>query len=788
MDNQSCKSINASHISMSGKHDISDSDISCGRRPRRGRKAALAAAALGMLPLFIGWLQDGEPILKEYPSATMLMDRQQNPLRLRLGEHDLDCRPVSLDLTGTWAAQALIAAEDTRFYYHPGIDPLAIVRSLGLNVMKGRIVSGASTISTQVIKMDHPRPRTLKTKLLEAVEAMRMEWALTKQQILEQYLNRAPFGSNLAGLESASQRYFGKHAADLNLAEAALLVGLPKSPSRYRPDRHPTQALRRRQEVLQAMRARGMITQKQYKAASGEPLNLHLRPGPFRAPHFCDLVLSATHETGSLATSLDEQLQALTEAVVVKNRKMLRDQGVFGTAIVVLDVRTGTVRALVGSPDYYDAAHAGQVNGATAPRSPGSALKPFVYAMALDDGRITPESMLNDVPIRFREYVPRNFDTDFSGPVSAREALIRSLNIPALELTQQTGTSRLLEQLRRLSLQTLDKSASHYGLGLILGGGEVTLLDLANAYACLARDGVFKPWSLFETPSSSDMGVHLFSPEAAFLIADMLSGEERASGPQRQIAGTRTPRMAWKTGTSTGFRDAWTFAWNPEYVVGVWVGNPDGRPMPEQTGSTAAAPLAFELFRSIYPNGDAPWFEPPPGLRQREVCSVSGQCPGAQCHRKKMDYYLPGISHGEICSIHQGRARSPSGPRTAETAVPTNDESEESWPVEIQSFLRTKGMLTSERNDSAGVQLRITAPADGQSYIKLTEVAGVQQELPLSVAAPIVSKKLFWFANGRRFAELENGQTAYWPLEKGEWTLTCCDEEGKSDSIHIRVK
>jgi len=697
--------------------------------------------------------------LEAYPASTILLDRQQQPLRIRLGAGDLDCRPVRLDLTGSWAAQALIAAEDKRFYSHPGIDPLAILRALALNVVKGRVVSGASTISTQVIKMNQPRPRTLKTKLLEAVAALRMEWALSKQEILEQYLNRAPFGSNLAGVESAAQRYFGKHAADLSLAEAALLVGLPRAPSRYRPDRHPTQAWRRRQEVLHAMRARGLIDIKQYNQTLREPLKLKTSAGPFRAPHFCELALSHTHETGPVTTTLDGQLQAVTETVAEKYRKGFREHGVFGTAIVILDVRTGAVRALVGSPDYYDAAHAGQVNGAIAPRSPGSALKPFVYAMALDDGRITPESLLNDRPLQFREYVPRNFDADFSGPVSARDALARSLNIPALELTRQTGTARLLDQLRKLGLHTLDKPASHYGLGLILGDGEVTLLDLANAYACLARGGEFEEWTLFEGERKGPP-TRIFSPETAFLVADMLSGEDRLP-----TAGTRTPRMAWKTGTSAGGRDAWTFAWNPDYVVGVWVGHPDGRPLPEQTGSTAAAPIAAELFRALYlPQGEAPWFEPPPGLGQREVCAVSGQSPGPHCLRKTTGYYLPGISRNESCTLHRP---------------------EEAWPVEMQTFLRSKGMLSSETDAPAG--LRITSPADGQSYLKLSETAGFAQDLPLT-AATASSRKLFWFANGQRFAEQENGHAAYWPLAKGEWTLTCCDEAGKSDSVRITVR
>ncbi|MCF7838694.1 MAG: penicillin-binding protein 1C, partial [Candidatus Marinimicrobia bacterium] len=587
-----------------------------GRMLRGGwRRRGIVALATGGLLAAAGWgALRGAPFpaarLAQYPAAVVLTDRRGEPLRVRLGVNDLDCRPSYVPAPGHWIVRALIAAEDQRFWSHPGLDGLALLRAVRQNVSAGRRISGASTLSTQVIRLVQPRRRTLAAKVIEAFRALQMEQRYSKLDILAQYLNRAPFGGNIVGIEAAAWRYFGKQAADLSLAEAALLAGLPQAPSRLRPDRHPAAARARQAYVLERMQAGGEISAGEARLALAQPLAIRQAHYPFRAPHFTDWagVPPGLPPGAPAVTTLDSDWQRLAEEVL---ERRLAGRAITGGAIVLLDVRTGAVRALAGSPDYA-APDGGQYNAALAARGAGSTLKPFVYALALDQGRLSPHSMLRDVPRHYRDYDPTNFDPVFRGVVSVREALVLSLNLPAIEAQDRVGQPRFLQLLRRLGLTTLSRPADHYGTGLVLGNGEVRLLDLVNAYACLARGGAYLPVRAFEAlPPPAPR--RLFSPEACWLITEMLSGDERAQDATGHAADVRLPRLAWKTGTSAGRRDAWTVAYNPEVVIGVWVGNLDGARSDWLVGRQAATPMVWDIFRRLYPDNQGPWFARPPG-------------------------------------------------------------------------------------------------------------------------------------------------------------------------------
>jgi penicillin-binding protein 1C len=747
-------------------------------RLRRAVRCLAGALVLAGLAFGLAWILVPFPDdrLAVFPDSIVLLDAQNRPLRVQLGVGDVDCRPIPLARAGLWTAQAIQAVEDKRFYRHPGVDFLALARAAYQNLGRGRVVSGASTLSTQVVKLSLPPcRRTLRVKLVEAVLAFKLERRFTKDQILALYLNRAPFGSNLIGLESASLRYFGKHAADLSLAEAALLAGLPKSPSRLRPDRHPDRARARRDFVLERMEACGFITPAQRAAAAAEPVVTRTAEMPFRAPHFCDLVLAGLARPGSFMTTLDGDLQSAVERLVQRRQADLAGQGVHGAAVVVLDVASGSVRALVGSPDYHDRGHAGQVNAACAPRSPGSALKPFIYALALEAGLGTPAFVVGDVPLNYRQYKPLNFSLDFLGPVSLREALVRSLNIPALRLTEQLGPARVLEEFKNLGFSTLTRPASDYGLAVALGGGEVTLLELANAYACLARRGLWQPVRLLED-DPMPRPRRALSEESAFLVADMLSGDERLMELcGHAAAGARRPVMAWKTGTSSGFRDAWTVAYNPEFVVAVWLGNPDGTPSEALVGGLAAAPLAADIFRRCYPAGGAPEFVPPAGLAVRKVCSRSGRLPGPYCPHQVEDYAIPGVSPNEVCRVHQ---RPPV----------QGGEAPETWPAPIARFLRERGMESAPAPARVEDRLAIASPVSGETFRLLADSPGLRQELPLSAVSPDPDAVLYWFVNDRFLQAAPAADTLFWPLARGQWTITCADSRGRRDAVRIRVE
>jgi penicillin-binding protein 1C len=418
------------------------------------------------------------------------------------------------------------------------------------------------------MRMTRPQPRTLAVKAGEALHALQMETRLTKPEILSQYLNRAPFGGNLAGVEAACRAWFGKSAAQVSLAEAALLMGLPQSPGRLRPDRNPEGAAKRRDYVLARMEETGAITADERAAASATPVEVSRSAPPFLAPHLCDLLLRR-HPGVVVRSTLDTRLQAVAEHALRAHSEKLGPRGIHGGAVIIVDVPTSSVVALAGSPDYFDARHAGQVNGATARRAPGSTLKPFVYLEAFDRGLLTPDSVIADVPVRYAGYEPANFDHQFRGPVSVREALVASLNIPALKTLEQIGLDTGLARLRAAGLQSLDRPASHYGISLALGSAEVTLLELAEAYAALARLGEHRPLRLCDSDPDGP-ATRIASPGAAWLLADVLSGPERALQASGHMADTEGPRYAWKTGTSMGHRDAWTVAYGPRHVVAVW--------------------------------------------------------------------------------------------------------------------------------------------------------------------------------------------------------------------------
>jgi penicillin-binding protein 1C len=638
---------------------------------------ATALATLVLLLLFVA-LPFPSQWVRQYPAACQIADAEGHPLRIVLGPSERLCQPVALRATGDWCAKALVAAEDKRFYKHHGLDPVAIMRATAWNVRFRKVTSGASTLTTQVIRMITDRPRTLPTKLMEAFRAVQLETAQPKADILEQYLNRAPMGGNVYGVEAAARKYFGKRAADLSLGEAALLMGLPQSPSRYRPDRHLARALRRRCYVLDRMLKQGSITDRQRAVAMTTPLDIRSGKNPFAAPHFCDLVVArhgeaiAAHSgrgvTGPLRTALRPQVQQLMESAAARHRTGLAQAGAADIAIVVLDVTTGNLLGLVGSHDYNESRR-GQVNNATAPRSPGSALKPFIYADAIEQGRLIPASVVYDVPLRVGDYAPENYDSTFAGPVSLRAALVQSLNMPAIRELHRISPPRFGACLSELGI-TIAQDDAQYGLSMALGSCDVSLLDLANGYAVLARGGEYLPIQLLQTTSPPTDRSRVLSQATCYLVSDMLGGTERPLPELGGLADIHCPRIAWKTGTSTAHRDAWTVAYNPDYVVAVWVGNADGQPGLALNGSQHAAPVALGLMRDLYPAGNAPWFEPPPQIETRTVCATSGAHPTQNCPLAIQALAIQAISSPVPCPLHH----------------PTGIH----WPKKVATFLSPK--------------------------------------------------------------------------------------------------
>lgn len=573
---------------------------------RHWRKLVFISAmtlAVPILTLAICWHLFPFPWDKLKPQSVgvQVTDRSGRLMLERVAADDQRRHPVSLEQISPWLLQAVIAVEDERFESHGGVDLFAVVRAVGQNLWAGRKVSGASTITMQLCKMIDERPRTWNAKLLEGLRALQLERRRTKSQILTEYLNLIPCGGNLRGVEAAAQAYFGKSAAQLSLAESALLAGLPQSPNRYAPDRHPEAALNRRETVLRRMWILGQITSDQLDDALNEPLAVQSRLlKPPKASHAAWMALTERPTGGQ--TTIDLDLQREIESSVRSHVESLPTET--DISVVVLDVTSREILALVGSANEQDPRD-GQVNGVLARRSPGSTLKPFLYAAAFESRRLSPKSMVDDIPIERAGWSPENFDRTYRGSICAADALRQSLNVPAITITEGLGLPRCLGLLESIGLKLPADAESRGGLAVATGGLEVTLLSLTNAYATLAREGLHSEPQLFLGPVSTMDGVSKTDTQRSVKVLDanvcraitsILSTEHRCPRGWESIPENERAWFAWKTGTSSGRRDAWAIGHNGRFAIGVWVGHFHGAGHREFVGRDAAEPLLSQLF------------------------------------------------------------------------------------------------------------------------------------------------------------------------------------------------
>src|SRR5436190_10769767 len=678
-------------------------------------------------------------LLRPPVHSIALLDRNGIPLReTRVAErfsHEL-----ALDEVPRRVIDAVLAAEDKRFYSHHGIDWLATGRAIMAGLTHGRVVSGASTITQQFVKIAQPRPRTLRAKVIETVTALRLEQLWRKDQILAAYLNRLDFGNLNIGLAAAADYYFGKPVSDLSDAEASFLAGLPKNPRKLNPHVAADAARRRQMTVLERMRRNDSLDAARFDRAIAESLMLRPPQRRFRAPHFVEMVLQQLPETppAEVKTTLDFRLNEQVEKIVQDRIAQLREQNVHNAAAVVIDNATGDVIALVGSENYF-APGAGQVNGAWAARSAGSALKPFTYLLALERGA-TPATMVADVRTSFPAdggfYRPENYNRRCYGPVRYRTALASSLNIPAVKvLLAAGGPAALHQRLRECGLTTLNRPPEVYGLGLTLGNCEARLLEMTNAYASLARLGEFRSWRVLPT---STIQVHRYSrPEMVWQIADILSDNSARTLAFGMNSALRFDYpVACKTGTSTDFRDNWTIGFTPEFSVGVWVGNFDGSPMREVSGVTGAGPILHAVFDYLHANRGTSWYRTPAGIVERTIHPLTGKLLAETDPRGIREKFVSDqLPAQESPGDYDGAGNVQLGPEYAD------------WFNSAENGIRDRVALASMNGD-----LRITSPLPGSVYV-------VDPDVPSTGRIPLA-------ANG--------GTLVKWESD----SLTCRSESG----------
>jgi penicillin-binding protein 1C len=547
-----------------------------------------AVALLVLAGAGFAWSLGPAPLGRDMDYSHLVLDRDGHLLRAYAtpaGRWRLPATPQDVDPR---FLKLLFAYEDKRFYDHHGVDPMAMARAAFQFVSTGHVVSGGSTLTMQVARLLEPREhRTVTAKLRQIVRAFEIEHALSKQQILSLYLTLAPYGGNLEGVRAASLSYFGKEPRKLSLAEAALLVALPQSPEFRRPDRFPEAARAARNRVLDRVAAAGAVPRDEIARAKAEPVPHERKALPMLAPHAADQIVAAEPTRRVHWLTIDGGLQRNLEQLALERARALGPQ--ISVAIIAVDNESGEVRARVGSPDYFDARRAGQVDMSNALRSPGSTLKPFIYGLAFEDGLLHPETLIDDKPARYGSYMPENFDLTFQGTVTARRALQMSLNVPAIAVLGKVGVNRLSARLMQVGATLVLPKGEAPGLAMGLGGVGIRLSDLVMLYTGLARLGSSLP--LVERVGAAPVRGErrLLDPVAAWYVGDVLIG---VPPPDNAAPG----RIAFKTGTSYGYRDAWAVGFDGKMTIGVWVGRPDGAPVPGLVGRVSAAPILFDAF------------------------------------------------------------------------------------------------------------------------------------------------------------------------------------------------
>ena len=713
--------------------------------------------------------------------------------------------PVQTGEVSPYYLDALLTYEDRWFYQHPGVNPLALVRATWQNLTGARVVSGGSTLSMQVARLLDPHSRTFHGKLRQLWRTAQLEWHLSKEEILNLYLNRAPFGGTLQGVAAASWAYLGKSPAQLTHAEAALLAVLPQAPSRLRPDRHPQRAQEARDKVLRRLAEFQVWPQSAVDEALEEPLLLAPRLEPSLAPLLARR-LNRPESPPLIRTTVDATLQRRLEDLLLGWRARLPEHT--SAAILVVEEETMAVRAYLGSVDINDAKRFGHVDMISALRSPGSTLKPFLYGMALDDGLIHSESLLQDVPRRYGDYRPGNFSMGFTGAVPASTALSSSLNLPAVQLLEAYGPKRFAAEMRIGGVPLALPALAEPNLALILGGAGSRLEDLVGGYSAFARDG--KSASIRLQPDDALRERPMLSPGSAWIVRRILSGQARPDrDPRAELV--QRPVLAWKTGTSYGFRDAWAIGVGPRYLIGVWIGRPDGTPVPGQFGLASAAPLMLQVH-DVLTNRDsqrgisAPVKPVPANVGVAAICWPLGQPMSRSdpnCRRQRFAWTLDNTTPPTLQALDQplsvGLMESvwvnAKGLRVDAHCPGAVAKPIALWPAPLEPWLpraeRREARIPAADADcpppalAASSPLSIVGVREGD---QLRLPAASQQALRLKISALGGSGRRWWFLNGAPLGDSANQDFINASFERlGRYQLSVLDEAGQTARIEFSV-
>lgn len=771
------------------------------QKPRRNTRAFIKkwlkrfAAALMILFVLFLLLNRIFPLPAIPSYSTIVTDHNGEVVHAYLTADEKWRMKTELEEISPLLRKTIIEKEDQYFFYHPGVNLLAVGRAMLKNIFRMKRTSGASTISMQVARLLEPRRRTWINKGIEMFRAFQLEWRYSKSEILQLYLNHVPYGGNIEGVKAASLLYFKKNPDHLSLAEITALSIIPNRPSSLVMGQNNDLIVQERNRWLKRFAANKVFTEKEISDALQEPLDATRGRVPKYIPH---LAYKLKRQGGTnIHTNIVLNTQLKTEKLVEDYVRVLTLKNIRNAAVVIIDNQTHNVITYVGSGNFFDTTDAGQVNGAAAIRQPGSTLKPLLYGLCIDEGLMTPKAIITDVAVNYSGYAPENYNKQFNGYVTMEYALEYSLNIPAVKGLRMLGKDRMVQQLARCDFQQIRKDQRKLGLSMVLGGCGATLEELTGLYSIFANEGkYYRPnYTAAGTPAAP--AKQILSPAATYMINETLSKVNRPDFPLNWQSTEHMPKIAWKTGTSYGRRDAWSIGYNKRYTVGIWVGNFSALGIPELSGANVATPLLFKIFNTLDYDSDREWFTKPEDCNIRLACSETGMLPAEHCANTVTDYFIPLISSTQPCNNTQEVALSPdekiSYCKTCMPAAGYKKKWYRSVSPEMQHYFEERRIVYQKippHNASCEQIFKesgpaITSPKNGSEYFISKKHP---EPLQLSCYTGNDVTKVYWYINNQFYKAVDANTKQFFIPGEGPVKISCTDDKGRNRDIWIRVK
>ncbi|MDP1678160.1 MAG: penicillin-binding protein 1C [Bacteroidota bacterium] len=737
------------------------------------------------------------PLPEQKSYSLVIYDRNNtmlNAFRTTDGMWRIRTRPEEIPIR---LKEILLWKEDRYFYYHFGVNPLSLARAVAQNLYNKKRISGASTITMQVARMLEPKERTYGNKIIEIFRALQLEWQYSKDEILAMYLSTVPLGGNIEGLQTAAMIYYQTPLERLNVAQIVDLILVPNDPNDLRPDRNSEILYQERMLTVQRFARSGIFSEKDYVILEKSRTSVTRNVLPKLAPHFSLRIKELYRSEDEIHSSLDLKIQQSAEKLLQNHMRIWKQREVNNGAVIVIDNATMEVAAYVGSENFSDSLHGSQVDAVRAIRSPGSTLKPFLYAQQMDNGTITPKSRLLDIPYDDEGFVAENYDKSFSGFVYADDALRRSLNVPMVYLLRDASVPEFVSFLTSAGIHSLESQKTRVGLSMILGGCGVTLEELTRAYAMFPGGGVFRMPSYKKVSQNISFNPQrVFSPSAAFMVTNILSGLDRPDLPNNFESAKNLPKVAFKTGTSYGKRDAWCIGYSSEYTIGVWIGNVTNKGNPELSGNKSATPLLIDIFNFISSSKKKSILPMPNDVQYREVCAVSGKIPTDVCSDRIDDLYSITHSLNVFCDIDKEFTVAQNGkmcfcPSCVERHSYTTKIFRDFPPALVNFWKRTDHRYSTPPPHNpecsrlfVGTGPKIITPSERMTYLIVSD----NQKISLQASSGVDVKSHLWYLNQHYLGRKKVGETVFLTLHAGLYTARCIDDKGRSSSVNFTVK